>query len=381
MNKKEVESELRCQIVRGIDSVAMLTRDWDDLFKRAQKAPPFYSRAWVQTFISENNIKGTPLLVTVWSDSKLVALLPLTISSYCGIKVAMGTPTTTLCCTGILADPNYQEAIRVIAETWVQEKIAHAFYNKYTTTKDEFTNKLFAELTRHGFVCRHWHRHIGLQAHLEPTFEMCLKTSRTRKQREKLLYHERRVFKSGDVKVVRYTDEQITPEITKRIADIQENSWVKAQGAAVLGQPFYQKLLIEMGKADIGCVWLMTKDGDDIAFLYASRVHNSLYPKWMAYKLEHGSSSTLSFGKVLYMQMVRDACNEGIDLIDLGFGKDKWKRLWATDRYIIDTFISGHGLIGRVAVICCWVIRKCTRFKWLLHKRFRKFRMTLKQKC
>src|SRR4030042_3077186 len=311
MNKKGVESELRGQMVRGTDGINSLTKDWDDLFRRADTAPPFYSRAWVQTFISEKNIKGTPLLMTVWSESKLVALLPLTISSYCGIKVATVVPTTILCCTGILGDPNYHEAFRVIAEVWAQEKIAHVFYNKYTSSRDESTNKLFEELTRHGFVCRRRERHVCLKAHLEPSFEMVLKKSRTRKQREKLLYHERRIFKSGDVKMTRYTGKQITPEVTKRIADIQNHSWVKAQGAAVLGQPFYQKLLVEMGQADIGCAWLMTKDSEDIAFLYALRLDRSLYPKWMAYKLEYGSSS-LSFGKTMCMQVIRDACNENI---------------------------------------------------------------------
>lgn len=380
MNKKGVESELRGQIVRGMDSINSLTKDWDDLFIRADKAPPFYSRAWIQTFISEKNVKGTPLLITVWSESKLVALLPLTISSYWGIKMAMGTPTTTLCCTGILVDPNYQEAIRVIAEAWVREKIAHAFYNKYTSSQDESTNKLFEELSRHGFICRRWQRHVCLWTCLEPNFDQALKNRRTGEQRRWLLRKERRVFKQGDVAIACYIGKEITPEITARIAAIQEDSWVKEEGAAVLGKSFYQKLLIEMGKAGLGYVWLMTKDGDDVAFLYALRVNSRLYPKWMSYRHKYGTSSSLSFGKVLYMQMVRDACNKGIDLLDLGFGEDKWKSVWATDRHVIDTAISGRGLIGRTEVICCWVIRKCVRFKWLLHDRFQKLRNIRKQK-
>jgi len=365
-----MDMELRSQVFRGADSISMLSRDWDDLFRRAYQAPPYLSRACIQTFINEGNIKGTLLLITAWCGSKLIALLPLTISSYCGVKIASVVPTTILCYTGILIDPNYHEAIRVTAEVCVKEKIAHVFYNKYTSTKDEFTNKLFAELSREGFVCRHWQRHVSLQVHLEQDFEKVLRKNRNKKQREKILYHERRVFKSGDVQVTRYIDEQITPEVMARIADIQENSWVKARGAAVLKQPFYQKLLIEMGKAGIGFVWLMTKGNNDIAFLYAFRIKNSLYPKWMAYKLKHGHSSTLSFGKVLVMQMVRDACKEGIHLLDFGFGEDRWKRLWATDSHDIERVIAGPGLVGYVAIFCYAILRWSARCKYLLQSRF-----------
>jgi CelD/BcsL family acetyltransferase involved in cellulose biosynthesis len=166
--------------------------------------------------------------------------------------------------------------------------------------------------------------------------------------------------------------EQITPEVVARIAYIQENSWVKSQGGAILVQSFYQKLLAEMGKAGIGCVWLMTKGKDDIAFIYAFRIKDSQYLKWMAYRLEHGYSPTLSFGKVLYMQMVRDACKEGIRLLDLGFGQDSWKRLWATDSHNIERIIAGPSFIGHMTIFCYAILRFCARCKFLLGCRLRK---------
>jgi CelD/BcsL family acetyltransferase involved in cellulose biosynthesis len=128
-----------------------------------------------------------------------------------------------------------------------------------------------------------------------------------------------------------------------------------------------------MGKAGFGCVWLMTKGSDDIAFLYAFRVNNSMYPKWMAYKLDHGYSSTLSFGKVLVMQVIRDACNEGICLLDLGFGEESWKRLWATDSHNIERVIAGPGLIGDIAIFCYDVLKRCARYKYLVCRYVRNF--------
>jgi len=364
--KIERELELRGQVVRGLDNIAKLANNWDELFGRAHQPAPYLSRAWIQTFMNERRIKGTPLLIAVWCDSKLVALLPLAVSSFCGIRVAMVVPTTVLCYTGILVDPNCREAIRAVADIWVREKVAHVFYNKYLLSIDGPTNELMAELGRRGFVCHRWKRHVCPWTYLQSSFDQVLRERRTGDQRRSLLRNERRVFKQGDVAIARYIGNQITPEIMARIADIQENSWVKAQGTAVLGQAFYQRLLIEMGKAGFGCIWLMTKSSNDIAFLYAFRVENSLYPKWMAYRLEHGYSSTLSFGKVLVMQVIRDACNEGICLLDLGFGEESWKRLWATDNHNIERIIAGRGLIGKMAIFCYGVLKWCTRRKYLM---------------
>ncbi|MHC4116619.1 MAG: hypothetical protein ACYSWO_03835 [Planctomycetota bacterium] len=40
----------------------------------------------------------------------------------------------------------------------------------------------------------------------------------------------------------------ITPEVSRRIADIQLESWIKGRGGAALWQPFCQKLLMNMAE-------------------------------------------------------------------------------------------------------------------------------------
>ena len=366
--------ELRGQVVRGAKSIAKLARDWDELFERANQPAPYLSRAWIQTFINEKNIKGAPLLIAVWCDYKLVALLPLTVISFCGIRLAMVVPTAELCYTGVLVDPDYQDAIRAVADIWVQEKVGHVFYNKYLSSMDEPTNLLIAEMSRRGFVYRRWKRHVCVWTNLEPSFDQVLRKRRTGDQRRWLLRKERRVFKQGDVAVARFNGEQITPEITKRIAAIEQESWKNVIGRAVLGQAFYQRLLVEMGKASLGCVWLITKNGDDVAFLYAFRVKNSLYPKWMAFRLKYSSLTSMSFGKVLVMQVIRDACDEGIRLLDLGFGEDPWKKLWATESHNIERIIAGHGFIGNIAILGYSVLKWCARCEYLMRRYFRNFR-------
>lgn len=371
MNKKENNSKLHYKIFRGTDSITGLSEDWDNLFDRAHKAPSYFSRAWVQTFMTEKGIKDKTLLITVWSDTKLVALLPLTICSYFGIKVAKIVPTTILCYTGILIDPNYHEAIRILAQVLLQKKIAHALYNKYMLSLDEPTNELFAELSRHNYTYKRWKRHLCLKSNSELDFDHLLKKTRNSKQRKKLLYHERQIFKSGDVTVTRYIGKQITEEIINRIADIQNNSWLKEEGKAVLTQPFYRKLLHELAQAGIGCIWLMAINSEDIAFTYCLRAHDILSFKWMSYKLNHGSS-TLSFGKALYTQVIRDACNEGVRVIDFGFGEDSWKQHWATDKDYVDVAISGRGFIGYLAACIFGMLLKCAQYRWKLRQYIKK---------
>jgi len=61
------------------------------------------------------------------------------------------------------------------------------------------------------------------------------------------------------------------------MAQVQEESWMKRRGVAILGQPFYQKFLLTMAQAGLGCLWLMTINGDDAAFQYAFIANNKLY--------------------------------------------------------------------------------------------------------
>jgi CelD/BcsL family acetyltransferase involved in cellulose biosynthesis len=380
MNTNDIICDLQCRIIRGIDEIAAISEDWDDLFSRAHEAPAYFSRAWVQPFINEKQVKGQPLLVTVWSDSKLVALLPLTICNYFGIKIAKIVPTTILNYTGLLLDPEYPDSIHTIIEVLARDKIAHAFYNKYTMLLDKDTNRFFEELSNYGFTCRRWERNRCLWTLLEPDFDEVLKSRRTGEQRRWLLNKERRLFKDGDITVNCYNGKDITPEIISRIAAIQKDSWLKEEGKVVFEQPFYQKLLLETGKAGMTYIWLMTKGGEDAAFICSFIVKDRLYLKWLSYRNKYGASSSLSFGKVLFMQMVRYACDNGIRMLDFGFGLDDWKGIWAKDHQNIDLIISGRGSLGRLSLFLCDLFLDLSKCKWRFQQGAGKLRMAFKTK-
>ncbi|MHC4157794.1 MAG: GNAT family N-acetyltransferase, partial [Planctomycetota bacterium] len=351
MVKKTAEQKLhlRGQVVQEPSDIAALAKDWDDLFERVHEAPAYLSRTWAETFINEKHVRGEPLIIAVWCGSKLVALLPLCVRSFCGVRLAEPIGTTEPSYLGLLADTNYPSAISTIADVWIQKKVAHAFYNKYLSSLDEATNQLISELAHRGLASKRGHQRVSPWVRLGCSFDEYLEKTKTGKRRRKLLYQERQVFKAGDVAVVRYAGKDITPEVTGRIATIQQESWMKRRGAAILGHPFYQKLLTAMAKAGLGRVWLMTMNGDDIAFAYTLAAHKKLDLKWIAFRLKYESS--LSFGKILTMQMIHDACKEGILSFDFGMGDSEYKQFWATDNHSVERAVAGRGLWGYLLVL------------------------------
>ena len=182
---------------------------------------------------------------------------------------------------------------------------------------------------------------------------------------------ERRLFESGDVKVEHYVGEEVTPDILVRIAAIEEQSWLKRRGAAVLNRPFYQKLLLKMAQAGFGHVWLMTIDSDDAAFEYVFISHKKLQFGWRAFKLKH--SSSVSIGQILMMHTIRDACSNGILSMDIGHGEADYKRFWAEDSYKVNRVVAGHGIRGRLIAMYYYIIWRFATIEWL-HSFYRRIR-------
>jgi CelD/BcsL family acetyltransferase involved in cellulose biosynthesis len=376
-NLKETkgQTDLRGEFIQGKEDIISLCRDWDKLFSRAKDAPAFFSSAWIQTFIKHNRFKGKPCLIAVWKGPKLVALLPFAVRSLCGIRIGCPIGTSEPSFLGLLLDPEYPEAAAVVAETWIREKAAHAFHNKHLSSLDSATYGFITELNRRGFACKYGYERICHYIELGCSFDEYLKKKITKgKRRYKLRYEEKKLYKSGNVKVTRYIGKDITPEILKRIATIQNESWMKKRSAAVLGQPFYQNLLSNMSEAGLGSVWLMTIDGDDASFAYTFITHGKLYYHWPAFKLKYESG--LSIGQMLLMHIIRDACNENIQSFDFEHGDAEYKRFWSNKIHQVFWVVTGRSVSGHIAILCFriawWFAGQKKLFQ--VYRRLRKYR-------
>ncbi len=172
----------------------------------------------------------------------------------------------------------------------------------------------------------------------------------------------------------------MTPEILLRIAAIEEQSWLKRRGVAVLRGPFYQKLLLKIAQAGIGHVWLMTVNGDDAAFEYVFVCHKRLQFGWRAFKLKY--SSSVSIGQILMMHAIRDACSSGILSMDIGHGEADYKRFWAKDSYRVDRVVAGRGFRGYLIAKSYYAAWRLGKIEWFRssYRRIRKVLCSFKQK-
>ncbi len=365
------------QIVNGSEGMSEFNDYWDDLFIRAKDAPPFLSRFWIKTFVEEGSLSGTPVFVLAFSGTKLVALFPLAIRRVLNMKIAVPISTDIGSYLGLLIDPDYLSAIKDIADFIISENIFNVYYNADLCSEDTANNELLDNLVGSGCSCRKIFRDPCYCIRLGCTFDEYLRKKKPLgKQRSQLRYRERKLYNSADVKVTRYIGKEITPEVNRRVAAIQLESWMKRRGAAVLGRPFYQKLMGNMAAGGFGQVWLMTIDGEDAAFVYSFVAHSQHHAFWPAFKLKY--ESQLSIGQMLLLHVIRDTCEDGMQLFDLGYGEADYKRFWATDCYKVFRVIAGHGFMGHLAVMFCYVFFQLGQIQWL-HSSYRLVRMRLRR--
>lgn len=363
------------RIVEGVQGISQFSDDWDDLFARAKGASPFLSRFWIKTFVEEGKAAGALLLVLAFSDSNLVALFPITVRRILSVKIAVPISFKTGAYLGLLIDSDHRSAIKHIADYIVSEKIFGIYYNADLSSEDTATNDLINELVSRGYSCRKVFRDPCFYIQLGCSFDEYLEKNFPKgRRRRKLRYKEKKLYESAHVNVTRYIGKEITPEVNRRVAAIQLKSWMKRRGAAVLGRPFYQKLMENMAAGGFGQVWLMTIDGDDAAFVYSFVAHNKHHYFWPAFKLKY--ESQLSIGQMLLMRVIRDACGDGIQFLDFIYGDAGYKRFWATNCHKVFRVVAGRGFMGHLIVMFCDAFLRLKEIKWL-HTFYRRIRMML----
>jgi CelD/BcsL family acetyltransferase involved in cellulose biosynthesis len=363
---------LRVEIAEGADVVAEFAEQWDDLFVRATDATPFLARAWIGTYIEEGRAQGAPLFLLVWHETKLVALLPLALRRRFAAKVAMPISTTHGFYLGLLLDAEYRSAVEQLADTIASGRIFDVYYSVDLSSEDRATNDLLDRLSERGHYVRRVSRNPSFRSQLASSFDEYFKKNASSKSRQNLRRRERRLYETHDVKIEHYGPDEVTSETLRRIAAVEQQSWLKRRGAAVLSGSFHQKLLLEMARAGIGTIWLMTIDGADAAYEYVFVAHNRLVFGWRAFDLKYTSS--MSVGQILMMQTIRDACAAGIESIDIGHGDAGYKRFWARDISSVNRVVAGRGLRGRLPAVAFCVVWRLAKVEWLrsFYRRTRK---------
>jgi len=370
---------LQSEILSGKEALAKLAKDWDELFERATAAPPYLSRAWLSTFISEGRLRGTPLFIQVRCGEKLVALLGLAIRKVFGVKIAMPIGNGYPSYLGILVDPAYPGAIECAVDTFLKHKVADVLYNNDLYSQDVATIRFLDMLAKKGFLCLRVHRNPCHRIKLECSYEEYLRTTKNSFQRRRLRRNEKRTSEIGEVEVEHYIGREITSDIIERVSSIQQASWMKRRGGAVLIQPFYRKLLTEMGDAEFCHVWLLKINSSDVAFAVAFVAHNILHYMWIAFDLKY-ESPKMAIGQLLTSRVVQYACSNRLSYLDFSHGDARYKRFWSNECHEVYRAVAGRGFLGRILTIFYFILWWLGRKQWLrsFYHRLRRYYTTLK---
>ena len=133
------------------------------------------------------------------------------------------------------------------------------------------------------------------------------------------------------------------------------------RGAAFLGDPWYQTLLLRAARRGLAEIWILRVDDDDAAFALGLRAHSQFHYAWTAFKLRY---QPLSIGNSLHSAVIRTVCEEGCARLDFGHGNSQWKRFLATDTHTVSRAALGRGLRGRLvahAYVTAWQLARFER--------------------
>src|SRR5262245_29003619 len=331
------------RVVRGAGAFEQLGPAWDDLMGRARDAVPYLARAWVSPWVESGRARGVPLAIGCWAGDRLVALLALTVRRRFGQRVAEPAATGCPGYYGLLLDPDHPAAV---------ERIAGACRAEFSTLEiadlsslDSATHALLAALSARGFAVARVHRNPCRSIKLGCTFEHYLLETKSKKSRANIRREEKKLREHGRVELAHLRGAEITEDWMRRVAELQQASWMRERGSAVLGEDAYRRVTLSAAHAGLAQLWVVTVDGRDAAFVFGLLVHGRLHYVWTAFRLDY---EALSIGKVLTSWVIRDACAQGVARFDFGQGDAEYKRFWSTDAHEVSRAAAGRGLLGRV---------------------------------
>lgn len=362
VESKMFESPIEARCIHGADAVLALGTEWDDLMIRARDAFPFLAHPWIAPWIQAERFRGTPMAIAAWAGGRLVALVVLDVRLSAGILIAEPVGGDQPFYHGLLLDSDRSDAIAEMAAVCVAERVFHVLRILDMHSNDVATEAFLYELSVRGFSVARDFRAICHVITLGHSYESYLQTTKSKKSRDNLAREEKRLRQSHDVQISHLIGEAITADAVRRMAAVQEHSWMKLKGAAHFGVPFFQTQALSAAQGRIAHLWLLTLDGVDAAFVYTLVAHDQLHYCWTAFRLEYES---LSVGKVLTNLTIRDACERGIRTFDFGHADAVYKRFWATDSHDVLRVVAGRGPRGLLSALRSILVWRLSRIIWI----------------
>jgi CelD/BcsL family acetyltransferase involved in cellulose biosynthesis len=339
---------LSMKIIDDPGAIASLRAPWSALDARPG-VHPFQQFGWASTWLDSIGVGGgwRPLVATAWDDDRLVALLPLCVRRYKGVRILewIGARVSDYCDALVAADV---DARAVLAALW-------------------------KALERHGGFDVARFNHVRDDAHVSPVLSALSPWTETREHaggvpitwasgeewlraqsagmRDRVKYNGRRMVKAGyDVQVCGTADE-CAAIVDTLVA--QKRPWLAARGlSSMINEPGGVEFLkgVVAAAAARGELHLSTVRNHeriaacDLAFVRNGNVYSyiaSFDPELAKY----------SFGRVLTDRLLMWACDTGQRRLDLLLGAYDYKTEYNCTLEPVRTEVVARGLLGAAAVM------------------------------
>lgn len=302
------EHHLDVRVLVGSADLASIAPQWQALYETCRWAPIHLHPGWVMAFAEWPGVEGC-LGVSAWRGTELVGLLPLSrrrigpFAIWSPMGTGLGGVLHPLTAEGdvstmtiLLRCARRSVGIRQI----LAEDVVSA-----STSGGAWLDAAHGAGWRTSRVCRN----PNWTAELSASYDDFLSATKSSKSRQTLRRQIRQTHRAGLIQIERLAGHQIDDTVVDRLAGLQDRSWMKRRGAAVLGQPWYRRLL--RGLALGGCLHagIMKVDGVDAAFNLGMISHGRYHLGWLAFDLKF---ERIGVGRALLADTIAWCCMRGI---------------------------------------------------------------------
>jgi CelD/BcsL family acetyltransferase involved in cellulose biosynthesis len=327
----------------------------DDLEKNSIYKSPAFSRAWLESHISEAKKGREILFLSLWHNQSMIGLFPLCIYRFGTLRIGMPLGRDPVSCHGVIQNKDYTEAVALLAEEITKQKLFNLLYINDLSDHDTVTCTLYECLKDQAWSVHSIYRNCCYGVEVHNSLDQLKESYGRRKSFQKLLRKEKKLYKDYAVQVECISGQNESPDVIDRIIGIQQESWLRRRGNFMLKQNPHHKTLILNGlQMNHGYVYFLKLGQEDAAFAFGIRSGDKLCLLWTAFKEKYASS--YSIGVMLMMQIIKQAYAEHITSCYFCHGDSEWKRRLANQSLNLTRTIAAYGTIPKIAARCYYQV-------------------------
>ncbi|MHC4999572.1 MAG: GNAT family N-acetyltransferase [Planctomycetota bacterium] len=324
----------------------------DDLEKNTIYKSPTFSRAWLESQVSEAKKGQEILFLSFWHNKTMIGLFPLCIYRFGTIRIAMPLGRDPVSCHGMIQNKDCQEATALLVEEIAKRKLFNLLYINDLSDHDTVTYELYDCLKNRKWSVHSVYRNCCYGVKVYDSLAQLKESYGQRKSFQKLLRKEKKLYKDYNVQVECVRGQNDSPDVIERIISIQQESWLQRRGNFMVKQnPHYRKLILNSLQMNQGRVYFLRLNEEDAAFAFGILSGGKLCLLWTAFREKYASN--YSIGVMLMMHVIKNASDsKHIKACYFCHGDSEWKRRLANHSLNITRTIAAYGIMPKMAARC-----------------------------